>query len=54
MTGRNPDSTTDILNTSYIAGVAAPETNLSRYLFMDARQGTYHGNTAAVFVRYIF
>ncbi|MEE8201830.1 MAG: MtrB/PioB family outer membrane beta-barrel protein [Candidatus Acidoferrales bacterium] len=48
------DFTTDIFLTPHIAGLAAPENNLNRWLFLNARQSSYHGHAAAIFLRYSF
>ena len=48
------DFTTDIFFSPYIAGLEAPEDNLIRSLFLNAREGSYHGHAAAVFFRYTF
>ena len=48
------DFTTDLFLAPYIAGLEAPENNLNRYLFINARQSSYHGHAAAIFLRYSF
>lgn len=48
------DFTTDVFPNGYLAGLAAPENNLNRWLFLDARQSSYHGHAAAIFLRYTF
>lgn len=48
------DFTWDILS-PYVRGrEAQPENDLRRYLFLDARDGDYHGHAAAIFLRYTF
>ena len=48
------DFTTDQFGTGYIAATAAPENNLSRYLFINARDSSYHAHAAAFFLKYSF
>lgn len=48
------DFTTDILLTPYIAGLEAPEDDLIRFLFLNARESSFHGHAAAIFLRYTF
>ena len=48
------DFTTDIMGTGYIALAAAPESQMPRRIFLNARDSSYHGHIAAVFVRYSF
>lgn len=47
------DFTTDLM-TPYIDGFEAPENDLLRYIFLDARESSYHGHAAAIFLRYSF
>ena len=48
------DFTTDLFPSPYLAGLEAPENNLSRWLFLDARESSYHGHAAAIYLRYTF
>ena len=48
------DFTTDLFPSPYLAGLEAPENDLSRWLFLDARESSYHGHAAAIYLRYMF
>lgn len=47
------DFTTDILE-PYMFGQLAPENDATRWLFLDARDASYHGHLASAFLRYTF
>ncbi len=47
------DFTTDIMQ-PYMFGQLAPENDATRYLFLDARDASYHAHVASVFLTYTF
>jgi MtrB/PioB family decaheme-associated outer membrane protein len=48
------DFTTDLMETGYIAPSAAPESQMPRRLFLNARDSSYRGHIGSVFIRYLF